>query len=686
MSLYCQSLTKYKRIKTVAVSIGNCPLGADNPIRLQSMTSVDTNDTSGVVAQIIRIIEGGGDYIRLTAQGVREAENLKIIKKLLLEQGYDNPLVADIHFNSKAAEVSALYVEKVRINPGNYVDKRTSADVHYTDEEYAVELDKIRKNIQPLLKICKEHRVAIRIGVNHGSLSQRVMSKYGDTPLGLVMSLIEFLQICIEQDFHSIVLSIKASNTRVMVQACRLLMVKMKEHGRCYPVHLGVTEAGEGEDARLKSAIGIGTLLVDGIGDTIRVSLTEDPEVEIPVARQIVEYCTNKKDTQHLNAITKLPYNPFSYTRRKTALVHHIGGNKLPVVLAHVDENNIPSDFTQKPDYFVFESYPGDKIFAEFTSVLVSHFRITFPSITDAVKEVSSTGRTSERDRVQIPPPYVPAKIFVPLKGVWKYQPVAELKNTKFYLYDMSKNEFQSRKRPVNIGAGTPSVLYNGMVSPVLPYQIKGAIWYQGESNVSNPAPYEKLFTSMIADWRKLFLNGDFPFYFVQLAPFNYGPQSKSQLLRESQLRTLSVKNTGMAVTLDIGNPNNIHPTNKEDVGKRLALWALTKTYKKNIAFTGPIYKSMKAIKGKIILSFDYAGNGLVLKGRAGDLNFLVAGPDRVFKKAVVRVQGNTLIVSHPEILEPLAVRYAWSNIEEGTFFNKEGLPASSFRTDDWRE
>jgi sialate O-acetylesterase len=275
----------------------------------------------------------------------------------------------------------------------------------------------------------------------------------------------------------------------------------------------------------------------------------------------------------------------------------------------------------------------------------------------------------------------------ISLTGAWKYLPVAEYQASIFYVFGSTGNEFLNRpKFPINFSANTPTTLFNAMIHPLIPFAIRGAIWYQGESNVSNPAPYEKLFTSMIADWRKLFLNGDFPFYFVQLAPFNYGPQSKSQLLRESQLRTLSVKNTGMAVTLDIGNPNNIHPTNKEDVGKRLALWALTKTYKKNIAFTGPIYKSMKAIKGKIILSFDYAGNGLVLKGRAGDLNFLVAGPDRVFKKAVVRVQGNTLIVSHPEILEPLAVRYAWSNIEEGTFFNKEGLPASSFRTDDWRE
>jgi sialate O-acetylesterase len=275
----------------------------------------------------------------------------------------------------------------------------------------------------------------------------------------------------------------------------------------------------------------------------------------------------------------------------------------------------------------------------------------------------------------------------ISLIGPWKYLPVAEYQANTFYVYGSSGNEFLKRpKFPIDFSANTPTTLFNAMIHPLVPFAIRGAIWYQGENNVSNPAPYEKLFTSLIADWRKLFLSGDFPFYFVQLAPYNYGPQSKSQLLRESQLRTLAVKNTGMAVTLDIGNPNNIHPTNKEYVGKRLALWALAKTYKVNIPFTGPIYKSMKVAKDKIILSFDYAESGLVLKGRNGGFNFLVAGQDGVFKKAIVRVQGKNLIVSHPEVFDPVAVRYAWSNIEESTLFNKAGLPASSFRTDDWDE
>ena len=257
MTTYYNSLTKYSRIDSTEVNIGNRPVGGKNPIRLQSMTSIDTNNIDEVVAQTQRIIEAGGDYVRITAQGLREAESLKTIKEQLLEKGFDNPIVADIHFNPKAAELAAQYIEKVRINPGNYVEKRTVNVVQYTDEEYDNELLKIRENLHALLTICKKNKVAIRIGVNHGSLSQRVMGRYGDTPEGLVMSLIEFLQICIAEDFHNIVLSIKASNTRVMVHSCRLLVAKMKEMNICFPVHLGVTEAGEGEDGRLKSAIGI---------------------------------------------------------------------------------------------------------------------------------------------------------------------------------------------------------------------------------------------------------------------------------------------------------------------------------------------------------------------------------------------------------------------------------------------
>lgn len=275
----------------------------------------------------------------------------------------------------------------------------------------------------------------------------------------------------------------------------------------------------------------------------------------------------------------------------------------------------------------------------------------------------------------------------VSIEGIWKFLPVAELRSNTFYVYGADGNEFYKRpKFPMSFSQNTPSSLFNGMISPLVPFTIKGVIWYQGENNVSNAVLYKKLFPSMIADWRKQFGVGEFPFYFVQIAPYDYGQNSKSQLLREAQLQTLSVKNTGMAVTLDIGNPKNIHPTDKENVGKRLAALALAKTYGKKIPFSGPIYKSLKVTKGKIILSFDNSGKGLILKPLKGELNFMIAGEDKVFKKAIVKVVGSKLVVSNPEITQPVAVRYAWSNTDEGTLYNKEGLPSSSFRTDDWME
>jgi len=275
----------------------------------------------------------------------------------------------------------------------------------------------------------------------------------------------------------------------------------------------------------------------------------------------------------------------------------------------------------------------------------------------------------------------------VPIDGNWRYLPVAELRSNTFYIYGAEGNEFNKRpKFPLNFSQNTPSSLFNGMISPLVPFTIKGVIWYQGENNVSDPVLYKKLFPSLIADWRKQFEVGDFPFYFVQIAPYDYGLNSKSHVLREAQFQTLSVKNTGMAVTLDIGNPKNIHPTNKEDVGKRLASLALAKTYRQKNPFSGPIYKSMKAIKGKVVLSFDNVGKGLIVKSLNGENNFMVAGEDKVFKKAIVKIEGSKLVVSHPEITKPVAVRYAWSNTDEGTLFNKDGLPSSSFRTDDWKE
>ena len=281
----------YQRRKTTVVHIGDTPLGGDNPIRVQSMTTTPTDDTDACVAQARRIIEAGGEYVRLTTQGIREAENLRNIRAALRAEGITTPLVADVHFNPRVADVAAQIVEKVRINPGNYVDTaRTFKKIEYTDAEYAAEVEKIRARLVPFLNICKQHGTAIRIGVNHGSISDRIMSRYGDTPEGMVESCMEFLRVCVAEHFVDVVLSIKASNTVVMVRTVRLLARQMEAEGMAFPLHLGVTEAGEGEDGRIKSAVGIGALLGEGLGDTIRVSLSEEPEAEIPVARKLVAY------------------------------------------------------------------------------------------------------------------------------------------------------------------------------------------------------------------------------------------------------------------------------------------------------------------------------------------------------------------------------------------------------------
>jgi (E)-4-hydroxy-3-methylbut-2-enyl-diphosphate synthase len=278
------------RRRTVEVQVGNLPMGGDNPVRVQSMCTTSTMDTEGCIAQIKRIVDAGGEYVRLTTQGIREAENLKNIKEGLKRDGYTVPIIADVHFNAKVADVAALYADKVRINPGNYVDPaRKFLHLDYTDEEYASEIKKIEEKFIPFLNICKEHHTAIRIGVNHGSLSDRIMSRYGDTPEGMVESCMEFLRICVRENFMNVVISIKASNTVVMVTTVRLLVKTMDKEDMHFPIHLGVTEAGEGEDGRLKSAVGIGSLLMDGIGDTIRVSLSEEPECEIPVAYGILQ-------------------------------------------------------------------------------------------------------------------------------------------------------------------------------------------------------------------------------------------------------------------------------------------------------------------------------------------------------------------------------------------------------------
>ena len=307
-------MSVYNRRKTISVRVGNTAIGGSNPIRLQSMTTTATMDTQGCIEQAIRIIEAGGELVRMTTQGTREAENMRLIREGLTARGYNTPLVADVHFNPAVADVAAQYVEKVRINPGNYVDPaRTFKHLEYTDAEYEQEIQRIRDRFIPFLNICRDHNTAIRIGVNHGSLSDRIMSRYGNTPAGMVESCMEFLRICVEQDFLNVVISIKASNTVVMIETVRLLVKEMEREGMAFPIHLGVTEAGEGEDGRIKSAIGIGALLAEGIGDTIRVSLSEAPEREIPVARKLVDYAETSAGVRASARITdgvlQLSYN-----------------------------------------------------------------------------------------------------------------------------------------------------------------------------------------------------------------------------------------------------------------------------------------------------------------------------------------------------------------------------------------
>jgi len=353
---YCNSLNQYSRFLTREVNIGDIPMGGLNPIRIQSMTTTDTMDTMGTVEQTIRMVNSGCEYVRITAPSMKEAENLANIKKELRARGYTVPLVADIHFTPNAAEAAARIVEKVRVNPGNYADKKRFENIEYTQQAYQAELDRIYKKFTPLVKICKEYGTAMRIGTNHGSLSDRIMSHYGDTPRGMVESAMEFIRMCEDQNYYNLVISMKASNTQVMVQAYRLLVETMISEGMNYPLHLGVTEAGDGEDGRIKSAVGIGTLLEDGLGDTIRVSLTEDPEFEAPVAKALaLRY--EKRALLDLNetplmsgqrerlVVGDLPYSPYTYQRRHSVAVQHIGGNHHPVVMLDVSAENLKDPY-----------------------------------------------------------------------------------------------------------------------------------------------------------------------------------------------------------------------------------------------------------------------------------------------------------------------------------------------------
>ncbi len=401
MQFYSPSLTSYQRLKTREIKIGHLILGGQHPIRIQTMTTTDSMDTIATVEQSIRCIEAGAELIRITAPSKNEAENLLHIKNELRQRGYDTPLVADIHFTPNAAEIAARIVEKVRVNPGNYVDKKKFEQLEYTNEEYVEEIERIRERFTPLVLICKEHGTAMRIGTNHGSLSDRIMSRYGDTAIGMVESAMEFLRIARSLDYHQIVLSMKSSNPQVMVHAYRLLVQKMNEEfAECYPLHLGVTEAGDGEDGRIKSAVGIGTLLADGIGDTIRVSLTEDPEFELPVCKDIVSTILPMIDTEkykrnsqrdeektrvtiatdeidesishRVPTIDALPYSPFEYKRQETFAIKNIGDKHVPVVIAdmskiellsHADLIHVGYTYNEADDKWTIGDMAADYLF-----------------------------------------------------------------------------------------------------------------------------------------------------------------------------------------------------------------------------------------------------------------------------------------------------------------------------------
>ena len=358
------SVFDYKRRKAHTVTVGGIPMGSDYAVRLQSMTSTSTMDTEASVEQCCRIAQAGASFVRLTAQGVREAENMGRIKQELLARGVDVPLVADIHFNPRAATAAAPLVQKVRINPGNFVDPgRTFRQLEYTDEEYAAEIKKIEAALVPFLQLCREHGTAIRIGLNHGSLSDRIMSRYGDTPAGMVESAMEFLRVCVAQNFTQVVISIKASNTVIMVETVRRLVKAMEAENMDFPLHLGVTEAGDGEDGRIKSAVGIGALLSEGTGDTIRVSLSEDPELEIPVAKTLADYIASRYDAQPIDGCFAPGYDYCSPVRRQSVAMGNIGGSNQPVVVTDCSCGDFVAGL--EPDYENGNALVADRRFVE---------------------------------------------------------------------------------------------------------------------------------------------------------------------------------------------------------------------------------------------------------------------------------------------------------------------------------
>jgi (E)-4-hydroxy-3-methylbut-2-enyl-diphosphate synthase len=448
---YCNSLTEYKRRETIEVKIGDVPMGGKNPIRVQSMTTIDTMDTLGSVEQSIRMIEAGCEYVRITAPSLKEAQNLEEIKKELRRRGYKTPLVADIHFTPNAAELAARIVEKVRVNPGNYADKKKFENIEYTDASYAAELERIREKFTPLVKICKEYGTAMRIGTNHGSLSDRILSRYGDTPLGMVESALEFIRICEDLNYYNLVVSMKASNTQVMVQAYRLLVEKLDtECLKPYPLHLGVTEAGEGEDGRIKSAVGIGTLLEDGLGDTVRVSLTEDPEFEIPVAKALVDRYNsrlNHREIPNLKSQISNLFSPYEYKRRETQEITNIGHSNVPRVVADFSKFNIEKETDLKCIGYhysaLFDKWSSSDQAADYIYLGSQKVPFMFPNGLRAIQ--NHTEWTTGEDKTHVYP------YFENFNQFSKSEKHPELNFVKCTLSDLTPDTIQTLKNSNNV-------------------------------------------------------------------------------------------------------------------------------------------------------------------------------------------------------------------------------------------
>lgn len=548
---YCNSLTQYNRLKTREVKIGDLPVGGDNPIRIQSMTTTDTMDTNATVEQSIRIFEAGADYVRITAPSIKEAKNLANIKTELKQSGFDLPLIADIHFTPNAAIEAARLVEKVRVNPGNYADKKKFQQIEYTDAEYAAEIERIYKRFAPLVEVCKTEGTAMRIGTNHGSLSDRIMSRYGDTALGMVESALEFVRICEDLNYYDIVLSMKASNTQIMVQAYRLLINKLAEEGiQPYPLHLGVTEAGEAEDGRIKSAVGIGALMEDGIGDTIRVSLTEEPELEIPVCKKLVARYEFRESHMPIVAIKQSPLKSFEYERRKSFAVGNIGEKQVPVVVADFnDKFTIHPDDLQSVGYEYKADLDKWNIGDQAADYIFSFSFLNF-ELPGTLKVILPVAVWEQH----------PEKIFSSATGEQKYYPVMparddwqQVEGIKFIEADIYNTNFEALKKDKNAVLVLQSYNTHRMV------ELRRTFFHLIENYVHNPVitrfkfertDVEQLMVDSGTDFGGLLIDG------LSDGIWMKAPEHPIQLVNETAFYILQASRTRISKTEYISCPS----------------------------------------------------------------------------------------------------------------------------------